>query len=154
VSRRRSVSRRMQAQIRRRANALCEYCHTAEQWQYVPFTVDHIVPLARGGSNRLDNLALACFHCNRRKSAHTRALDPESHEIVPLFHPRHHAWADHFIWSGDGARIVGLTPIGNATIVALELNRERALAIRAADLAVDRHPPAGDTRERVEEPGG
>jgi hypothetical protein len=56
--------------------------------------------------------------------------------------------------SVDGARIVGLTPIGNATIVALELNRERALAIRAADLAVDRHPPAGDTRERVEEPGG
>jgi 5-methylcytosine-specific restriction endonuclease McrA len=154
VSRRRSVSRRMQAQIRRRANALCEYCHTAEQWQYVPFTVDHIVPLAQGGSNRLDNLALACFHCNRRKSAHTQALDPESNELVPLFHPRHHVWADHFIWSVDGARIVGLTPIGNATIVALELNRERALAIRAADLAVDRHPPAGDAWQRVEEPGG
>jgi hypothetical protein len=77
-------------------------------------------------------------------------LDPESHEIVPLFHPRHHAWAEHFIWSVDGIRIVGLTPIVNTTIAALELNRERALAIRAADLAVDRHPPAGDARERVE----
>jgi HNH endonuclease len=32
------------------------------------FTVDHIVPLAQGGTTILENLALACFHCNRRKS--------------------------------------------------------------------------------------
>ena len=32
------------------------------------FTVDHIVPFARGGSDSLVNLAPACRYCNRRKS--------------------------------------------------------------------------------------
>ncbi len=35
--------------IHQRARHLCEYCHTSEQWQYVPFTIDHIIPLAKGG---------------------------------------------------------------------------------------------------------
>ena len=29
--------------------------------------IDHVVPLARGGSNRLENLQLLCQSCNRRK---------------------------------------------------------------------------------------
>ena len=70
----------MQTQIRQRAHALCEYCHTAEQWQYVPFTVDHIIPLAHGGTTTLDNLALACFHCNRRKSTHRTGSDPQTRQ--------------------------------------------------------------------------
>jgi HNH endonuclease len=137
----------MQAQVRDRARALCEYCHTAEHWQYVPFTVDHIVPLAQGGTTMLGNLALACFHCNRRKSTQRTAQDPQSGTVVPLFNPRQHVWSEHFVWSVDGLLLLGLTPIGRATITALALNRERIVAIRAADIAVGRHPPAGDPLE-------
>jgi len=50
VPRRRVIPRESQAHVRRRAQYLCEYCHTAEQWQYVPFTVDHVLPLAQGGN--------------------------------------------------------------------------------------------------------
>ncbi len=57
----------MKAQVRARAQGLCEYCHAAEQWQYVEFTVDHVLPVSKGGSDLVDNLALACFYCNRRK---------------------------------------------------------------------------------------
>jgi 5-methylcytosine-specific restriction endonuclease McrA len=46
---------------------LCEYCHASEAWQYVEFTMEHLVPIAAGGETALDNLALACFSCNRRK---------------------------------------------------------------------------------------
>ena len=144
MPRRRAIPRRTQAQIRQRAQALCEYCHTAEQWQYVPFTVDHIVPLMHGGATTLRNLALACFHCNRRKSMHQTGHDPVTGAVVPLFHPREQRWQDHFVWSADGLRIEGRTAIGRTTIAALALNRERAVAIRAADLAVGRHPPPGD----------
>ena len=151
MPRRRSIPRAQQAEVRRRAQALCEYCHTAEQWQYVPFTVDHIVPLAQGGTGSPDNLALACFHCNRRKADRLQAVDPESDELVALFHPRQHSWGEHFIWSADGIRIVGLTAIGRATIAALDLNRERVVNIRAADVTVDRHPPAVDPRQQPEE---
>ena len=151
MPRRRSIPRAQQAKVRRRAQALCEYCHTAEQWQYVPFTVDHIVPLAQGGTGALENLALACFHCNRRKADRLQAVDPVSAELVTLFHPRRHSWDEHFIWSADGLQIVGLTAIGRATIAALDLNRERVVHIRAADVLVHRHPPASDPRQRSEE---
>ena len=30
-------------------------------------TVDHLTPLANGGLDRLDNLALACLTCNQEK---------------------------------------------------------------------------------------
>lgn len=32
------------------------------------FEIDHIIPLTRQGSNHVDNLALTCPDCNRRKS--------------------------------------------------------------------------------------
>lgn len=113
------------------------------------FTVDHIIPVKRGGTNAEDNLALACFHCNRRKGLQVIARDPDSGEEVSLFHPRRHPWKEHFIWSDDRLNIKGLTPIGRATVEALELNRDRAIRIRAADLVVGRHPPIDDPVERV-----
>jgi hypothetical protein len=127
-----------------RANYLCEYCHTSEQWQYVRFTVDHVIPVTQGGTDTLVDLALACFHCNRRKTDRTTAVDPDSGMEVPLFNPRRDVWSEHFIWSADGLLIVGLTPTGRATVAALDLNRARAVNIRAADRAVGRHPPPGD----------
>lgn len=50
----------------------------------------------------------------------------------------------HFIWSGNGLRIIGLTPTGRATVAALVFNRERIINIRAADIEIGRHPPSGD----------
>ena len=43
---------------------------------------------------------------------------------------------------------MGLTSIGRATVEVLELNRDRAIRIRVADLAVGRHPPIEDTVEQ------
>jgi hypothetical protein len=80
-------------------------------------------------------------------------VDPQSAEPVALFHPRRHSWGEHFIWSADGLRIVGLTASGRATIVALDLNRERVIHIRTADVPVHRHPPATDPRQQPEERG-
>lgn len=144
MSQRRKISPEIQRLVRQRANRLCEYCHTSEQWQYVRFTVDHVIPLAQGSSDDLDNLALACFHCNRKKADKLTALDPDSGEEVPLFNPRRDVWSEHFIWSSDRLFIVGLTPTGRASVDALELNRERVINIRAADRTVGRHPPSGD----------
>ena len=141
---RRSIPESIQKQVRHRANYLCEYCHTAERWQYVAFTIDHVLPLALGGTNDLNNLSLACFHCNRRKSHHVDAMDPDTDESFPLFNPRQDAWSQHFIWSADRLRIIGLTPIGRATIEHLVLNRDRVIHLRAADVLVSRHPPHGD----------
>jgi hypothetical protein len=129
----RKISAELQEQVRRRADFLCEYCHANERWQYVRFTIDHVVA---GGPDTLDNLALACFHCNRRKSDKTA-----------LFNPRAQRWGDHFQWSLDGLRIVPLTELGRITVETLDLSRDRILPIRQADVAVHRHPPADDPSE-------
>lgn len=140
----RYISEETQNLVRQRANFLCEYCHASEKWQYIPFTVDHIIPLNKGGSNSPSNLALACFHCNRQKSNKLRVIDDYSGTQVPIFNPRSDSWKEHFIWSADTLRIIGLTSVGRATIAQLSLNRERIINIRAADREVERHPPADD----------
>jgi hypothetical protein len=144
VSVNRYLSPKIQAQIRQRANNLCEYCHTDEQWQYIPFTIDHVIPINQGGTNDLHNLALACFHCNRQKSNKITAIDPETNQEISLFNPRQDNWKEHFIWSKDKLYIIGLTPKGRATITALGCNRTRVINIRTADLEIGRHPPSED----------
>jgi len=44
-------------------NRRCAYCGTT----HVPLEIEHIVPRARGGSDRVSNLTLACRSCNQRK---------------------------------------------------------------------------------------
>lgn len=140
----RYISEANQIQVRERACYLCEYCHTSEQWQYIPFTVDHVIPLSKDGAKGIENLALACFHCNRQKSDRLTAIDLESGTEVPLFNPRTHSWHQHFIWSKDTLSIIGLTPIGRATIAALNFNRQRIINIRNEDRKIGRHPPPND----------
>lgn len=140
----RKLSASAQEQVRRRAGSLCEYCHTDETWQYIPFTIDHIIPISEGSEDTLENLALACFHCNRRKSNKQMAPDRETGQTVPLFNPRIRRWPDRFVWSGNGLIIIALTAMGRATIELLELNRERIRHIRSADVSIGRHPPFDD----------
>jgi 5-methylcytosine-specific restriction endonuclease McrA len=52
----------------------CAYCGIKD----VPLNVEHIVPRARGGSNRVGNLAIACEPCNQAKGA--RAIQDFLHE--------------------------------------------------------------------------
>ncbi len=146
MSPRPKVSPNLRAFVRERANYRCEYCHALEAWQYVEFTVEHVVPLAAGGESTEENLALACFGCNRRKSDRQVARDPETDEKSRLFHPRQDTWNDHFTWSVQGVWLSGVSAVGRATVAALEMNRERAALIREADLALGRHPPSEDRR--------
>jgi HNH endonuclease len=45
--------------VAERAVYRCEYCHAPEIIFNFPFEVEHILPQARGGSDDLNNLALA-----------------------------------------------------------------------------------------------
>ncbi len=44
----------------------CFYCHEA-----VPLTIDHKIPLSRGGANSRENVVAACLPCNSRKNKKT-----------------------------------------------------------------------------------
>jgi hypothetical protein len=66
--------------------------------------------------------------------------DPETQQEVPLFNPRTDRWTDHLAWDEEW-RIVGLTPIGRATIAALNLNHPRRVLIREAEEWFGLFPP-------------
>jgi 5-methylcytosine-specific restriction endonuclease McrA len=64
--------------------------------QVATFHLEHVVPLAVGGNDDYDNLALACPTCNLRKSDRTSVTDASTQTVVSLFNPRLHSWRDHF----------------------------------------------------------
>jgi hypothetical protein len=95
------------------------------------FPIDHIIPRSRGGGTVLDNLAMSCPRCNGHKWAADAAEDPETAEVVPLFHPRQQVWVEHFRWSTSADHeIEGLTPCGRATVKQLKMNDPEIIAIR------------------------
>ena len=96
------------------------------------------MPVTAGGPDTGDNLALACVSCSLRKAARQAAVDPTSGEQVPLFHPRHDLWHDHFDW--QGVRLLGRTATGRVTVEALEMNRPLIIAIREEERTRGRHP--------------
>jgi hypothetical protein len=124
------VNRDVAREVRQRAHNRCEYCHLPVSVYPLPFPVDHIVARQHGGKTALENLALACLHCNRHKGPNIAGTDPSTGEIVRLFHPRLDRWNDHFKWTG--AELTGRTSIGRVTIQVLAINDPDFLAVREA----------------------
>ena len=122
-----------------RAGGRCEYCHKP-QISFFPHEVDHVVALKHGSATTLENLAFACFQCNRYKGSDLSSIDPHTGAITPLFNPRTQLWTEHFRF--DGAIITPLTPEGRATVFLLRLNDLERTQERAALKVGD---PNGET---------
>jgi len=113
-----------------RARHRCEYCRAPEAVFNFPFEVEHILPQSQGGTGEESNLALACRSCNLRKSDHRVGRDDQTGPESALFHPRRDQWDGHFVYHPESRTIVGLTPIGRATVDRLQLNSPGQLAAR------------------------
>ncbi|MGL6338656.1 MAG: HNH endonuclease [Waterburya sp.] len=119
-----TVTLKIRQRVRERANYLCEYCHSSEEASAARFDIDHIIPRSLNGSDELSNLALACQRCNKYRYNFITGVDPQTQFTVRLFNPRQQKWSEHFIWSADGIKIIGITPTGRATCKRLDLNDE------------------------------
>ena len=119
----------------------CEYCQTSESVTGIALEVDHIHPRSKGGETNYFNLCRTCSSCNTIKSDQTEAVDPLTGHTVQLFHPRRQPWSEHFTWDSDGARIIGITPQGRATVEALLMNNPRIVHARRLWVSVGWHPP-------------
>ncbi|MDQ2841121.1 MAG: HNH endonuclease [Acidobacteriota bacterium] len=115
-------------QVWERAENRCEYCHLQASCYPLTFHIDHIIPRQHEGTAELDNLALACLHCNRHKGPNLAGLDPVGRNVVQLFDPRRDLWSDHFKWQGNG--IIWENPIGRYTIRVLAINAPDFRAVR------------------------
>jgi hypothetical protein len=121
-----------------RASGCCEYCLVPDQAFIFPHEVDHIDATQHGGSTVTENLAVACFDCNRHKGTNLASLDPETGQRVFLFHPRHDKWSEHFRLVG--ARIIGFTAAGRATVSLLQLNLPDRILVRTQLQRANRYP--------------
>ena len=133
---RRRISAAVRRQITERDTQRCAYCRSP-MIVGIPMGIEHIIPLVSGGSSTPDNLCLACYRCNRSTGSDLTTFDPLSNALVPLFNPRQHTWSTHFIL--EDASIVGLTPIGRATVVLLKLNAPTRLLHRRMLIAQGRY---------------
>lgn len=144
MSKRRPTARDKE-ETARRAYGCCEYCKSQAEYSPDTFSIEHIVPVVRGGDHDPSNLALSCQGCNNRKFTSVDAEDPVNGVRVALFHPRRDLWSDHFAWTDDFLWIVGLTPTGRATIERLDLNRDGVVNLRRVMLIAGLHPPGTGT---------
>jgi hypothetical protein len=62
-----TVTKRMRFEILRRDKHTCHYCGAAAPGAKI--TVDHVLPIALGGSDDPSNLVAACADCNAGKSS-------------------------------------------------------------------------------------
>jgi hypothetical protein len=125
--------------VQLRAGHRCEYCRMHQSLQGATFHVEHVVPASRGGLSTLENLAWRCPSCNLHKSDRTHAVDPDTNQLAPLFHPRQDDWNEHFAWLQY--HLAGRTASARATIAALRLNSDRRLLIRRAEERFKLFPP-------------
>jgi 5-methylcytosine-specific restriction endonuclease McrA len=125
------IGAKIRAEVRSRANNTCEYCHLhQDDSPLASLHLEHIIPKIHGGSDDLDNRALACIDCNLHKGPNLTGIDPETNQLTALYHPRQQQWKAHFEWSG--IHLVGRTATGRTTIRVLNMNSEDQLSLRSS----------------------
>ncbi|MBA3924380.1 MAG: HNH endonuclease [Nostocaceae cyanobacterium] len=134
----------LQRRIRERFFNGCAYCRTAESLTGMTFEFEHIMPRSLGGETLFENLCFACPNCNRHKADRQMAVDQVTEQSVSLFHPQLQIWGEYFAWSDNGQKLVGLSPIGRATIAALRMNRSQLVWARGLWVKLGEHPPKWD----------
>ena len=138
------LTEQQKKEVARRAKQCCEYCQSQVRFSPDPFSVEHIIPRSRGGTDDLSNLAFSCQGCNNHKYTSVEAIDPISGETVQLFDPRRQKWNDHFVWNADQRIVLGLTPVGRATVQKLRLNRTGLVNLRRVLHRIGEHPVLKD----------
>lgn len=126
-----------------RAASRCEYCQMPQSFIDAVHEVDHVIAEKHHGATTLENLALACFHCNNHKGPNIAGLDPATGQLTRLFHPREDLWDEHFRWNGP--LLMGLTPIGRVTVDVLAINLTHRVLHRMGLIEEGVFPPKAET---------
>jgi hypothetical protein len=128
-----SIAPGLRSAVIERARKQCEYCQRPDSQEInaYPHEVDHLTARKHGGLTTAENLAYACFDCNRHKGTDLSSIDQRTGKIVQLFNPRTHQWSTHFRLRTDGM-IHPRTAAGRATTQLLHFNDPIRMQFRAA----------------------
>jgi len=111
----------------------------ADGLSFYSHEIDHIVAQKHGGLSHADNLACACWRCNRHKGTDLISIDPDTGFVVSIFNPRTQLWTEHFRL--DDAWIIPTSAEGRATAALLQFNQPARLSERTGMIAKGQYPP-------------
>ncbi|MEO1395069.1 MAG: HNH endonuclease signature motif containing protein [Cyanobacteria bacterium J06634_5] len=114
------VSEALRRLVIERANQTCEYCLLPNALSFYSHEVDHVIALKHQGQTNAENLAYACWRCNRFKGSDLGSFDPDTGDFSFLFNSRKQLWSEHFTFAK--AHIIGSSPEGRTTAVLLKMN--------------------------------
>jgi len=137
---RRARKRDPRETVELRAGRRCEYCRAPQPATGIRYHLEHVFPESLGGTDDVDNLALACPTCNYYKSNHLLGLDAESLASRPLFNPRKDRWDQHFEFDRVSLRLKGKTAAGSGTVNRLRMNDPLQIEARAVWMELDLYP--------------
>ena len=126
--------------VRERAQGRCEYCHSRQDDTFFTLHIEHVIAKQHGGSDRPENLCIACRECNFSKGPNVAGY--MGGRLVPLFNPRRQNWRRHFAWNGP--LLHGRTLAGKITVMLLNINEASRVLARGFLIAEDRFPPPDD----------
>lgn len=75
-----------------------------------------------------ENLAFACFQCNRCKGSDIASYDELTGKLTAFFNPRTQVWTEHF--QMQNGEIIALTPEARVVVTILQLNNEERIEQR------------------------
>ena len=100
--------------------------------------MDHVLSVKHGGQTTVENLAFACFHCNRHKDTDLGSVSVRTGELIRFFNPRSDGWRGHF--QCNEGRIEPLTDIGEVTVRLPDFNHPERVALRKLLVETGRFP--------------
>ncbi len=56
----------------RRDGRCCDFC--LKRFEFLELTVDHVIPISKGGTNNMDNLRLLCVECHKYKTKYIDSI--------------------------------------------------------------------------------
>lgn len=70
------MNAKLRLEIYKRDEYQCKFCQSSSR-----LTIDHIIPLDKGGGNELSNLQTLCYRCNQEKGNHIKKW---WHKLLPF----------------------------------------------------------------------
>ena len=64
----RAISYETKQHVYKRANGCCEYCLSQARYSTQSFSIDHIIPISKGGADSYENTQAVHYECNERKA--------------------------------------------------------------------------------------
>ncbi|MCY3544478.1 MAG: HNH endonuclease [Chloroflexi bacterium] len=77
--RRRRISPSKRARVLERDGYRCCYCEA--NLRFVEANIDHIISVADGGDNSIENLQATCWECNQHKGESSDRVDLDEYQL-------------------------------------------------------------------------